>query len=233
MAAIELYNTPLFSDTNLKLYYRLENTTDSSPTGATLTNVGAIAFSTAKFNNGAIIPSTTSHYLNTPSSTAYYSTVFSWCCWIYNKGAPTDYAQFAKSTGGTNFNFALQNDLASPPTLTPYVYNTIGGEVHAGIYTTSLSTWTHYAATFDGTNLRFYVNGLYHSISSSFTGTLANSSCPIYLGVWNADRGASDGSGNCNIDDFAFFNRVLSGVEINKLYTGNWSNGFFMFFNNL
>ena len=69
MAAIELYSTPLFTDSSLKAYYRLEDENDSK-NSFTLTNTGSVAFNAAKFSNGMDTGTTNGHnkYLRTSSA---------------------------------------------------------------------------------------------------------------------------------------------------------------------
>src|SRR5262249_34489261 len=75
-----------------------------------------------------------------------------------------------------------------------------------------LNTWTHLAGTFDGSTIRFYING-------TLAGTLAATS----LGPTNdaslriGTSGTCDGFGGL-IDEVELFNRALSQSEIQTIY---------------
>jgi concanavalin A-like lectin/glucanase superfamily protein len=74
-----------------------------------------------------------------------------------------------------------------------------------------LNTWTFLAGTFDGTNYRFYINGL---LATTTAGTLGPiNTAPLEIG----------GSGTCTtfaglIDEVEIFNRPLSGQEIQAIF---------------
>lgn len=70
--------------------------------------------------------------------------------------------------------------------------------------------WTHVAGTYDGTNIKFYVNGVLKN-TTKWVGSFA-------LGVCNLEIGFQDNiywSGS--IDEVAIYNRVLSEAEISEL----------------
>lgn len=87
--------------------------------------------------------------------------------------------------------------------------------------TTSLTTgvWTHVSATFDGTTVRFYLNGAPDGTS---TGTVTSVATNTALLVFAMDSaGTTDYNGK--IDEARIYNRALSNIEISQLYT--WAPG--------
>jgi hypothetical protein len=70
-------------------------------------------------------------------------------------------------------------------------------------------TWTHVAATFDGTTMRLYVNGT-QVASLAQTSPIATSSSPLRIGGNSAWGEYFAGS----IDDVRVYNRALSATEI-------------------
>ncbi len=78
------------------------------------------------------------------------------------------------------------------------------------------SAWTHLAGTYDGTAIRFYVNGA--AVGSPVTTTFGrNDTNPLRIG-----GGATEGPGgfffNGNVDEVAIFNRAFALAEIQQLY---------------
>ena len=74
----------------------------------------------------------------------------------------------------------------------------------------SLNTWTHLSVTYDGANMRFYVNGVLANTKPQ-TGKMATSSNPLRIGgnsVWPSEFFTG------RIDDIRVYNRALSTTEI-------------------
>ncbi len=72
-----------------------------------------------------------------------------------------------------------------------------------------LNTWTHVASTYDGTTLRFFVNGTQVAFASA-AGAMATSNDPLRIGgnsMWGEYFKGS-------IDEVRLYNRALSGSEI-------------------
>ena len=91
---------------------------------------------------------------------------------------------------------------------------------------TSTSTWTpdtwyHLASTFDGTNLKIYVNGVLESTTTNSTPfTLATNNRDLLIGKTYGSQmaGGSDESFDGLIDDLRIYNTALSDSEIYSLY---------------
>jgi len=73
-------------------------------------------------------------------------------------------------------------------------------------------TWMHLAATYDGTTIRLYINGVLDTTKAA-TFTIAKNSNPVSLG------GQSDGNRKFQgqLDDARIYNRALSASEIHDL----------------
>jgi cytochrome c peroxidase len=93
----------------------------------------------------------------------------------------------------------------------------IGGtnRVVTGTGALTANTWTHLAQTYDGANLRLYVNGtLVRTLA--VTGSIATSTLPLRIGgntVWGEYFAG-------RIDEVRIYNRALSAVEIQTDMTG-------------
>jgi hypothetical protein len=75
--------------------------------------------------------------------------------------------------------------------------------------------WYHLVGTFDGTNIRIYVNGSLAGTTFS-PGSIHTNSQPFYIG--RTDTGGATNFFNGQIDEVAVFNRALSPAEIQWIY---------------
>jgi hypothetical protein len=84
-----------------------------------------------------------------------------------------------------------------------------------------IGRFSHLAGTWDGTTLRLYINGVLNAQSSSHAAPV-DSGCPFYLGGFYSP--AADSCGYVNqffnglIDEASYYNRALSGAEIQSIY---------------
>lgn len=84
-------------------------------------------------------------------------------------------------------------------------------------------TWYLVTGTFDGTNLRLYLNGSLVNTSSS-VGTMSVSTSSVCIGArpnGNVSCNANYLSGNGAVDEVRIYNRALSTGEVQMLYTSN------------
>ncbi len=88
---------------------------------------------------------------------------------------------------------------------------------------TSINVWTHAAITCDynstanNTTVKMYVNGLLHSQTTQ-TGNIVYSNTPLNIG--SVGGAASGNSLVGSLDEFLFYNRVLSPSEVTTIYNG-------------
>ncbi len=84
-----------------------------------------------------------------------------------------------------------------------------------------LSTWTHIAATYDGTNASIYINGTLQGISA-FPGGYTPASVPMLIGgaSWCESYGCNglDYHLNGQVDELSIYNRALTAAEIGAIY---------------
>ena len=78
--------------------------------------------------------------------------------------------------------------------------------------TVKLNRWYHFAISYDGSNVKFYIDGTYDGASSM---SLNTANAPLYLGypVWGGN-----GHMNGNVSQVLLYNRELSASEINQNY---------------
>jgi len=75
-----------------------------------------------------------------------------------------------------------------------------------------LNRWYHFAISYDGSNVKFYIDGAYDGVSSL---SLNTANAPLYVGspVWGGN-----GHMNGNVSQTLLYNRELSATEINQNY---------------
>jgi glucose/arabinose dehydrogenase/PKD repeat protein len=107
---------------------------------------------------------------------------------------------------GSDLLYALYSSNGSKPRVESYT----GAEnTAAGTTTLPLNAWSHLAATYDGTNLRFYLNGALQTTKAT-TGAMPNTTNPLRIGgnaVWGEYFSGL-------IDEVRVYNRALSAAEI-------------------
>jgi predicted GH43/DUF377 family glycosyl hydrolase len=77
----------------------------------------------------------------------------------------------------------------------------------------ALNSWSHLVGTWDGSNLRIYLNGILKAGPLSATGTMTASTNPLRIG-----SGVGTSWFNGSIDDVRIYNRALSSDEISRQY---------------
>lgn len=78
-------------------------------------------------------------------------------------------------------------------------------------------TWIHICVTYDGTNVKGYINGTDHTVSGtrSFVGL---GSHPLTIGFYYNGWGSTTRSLNGKIDEVGTWTRALSSSEVSELY---------------
>jgi hypothetical protein len=216
--AIELISDPLFNEATLKAYYRFEAgalTTDSK--GAhTLTPISTPAENVNGRFGGCVDFESGDYYTATDGEDWRVTTSWSVGGWIKTTVSSNNLISNAIVLDGDYSGWGLTQYLEKlvleifPTNGTPTV-NTISGgtSINDGV-------WHFCVGTYDGTNMRIYVDGVPDA-------TAVASAAPSY----DATEAPSVGGATKLLDDvFLFKGKVLSATEISDLYTKSLS-GFF------
>jgi hypothetical protein len=111
-----------------------------------------------------------------------------------------------RGTGGLAYSLYASDGANRPPS--GYIYR--ARDVAAvGVSTLALNTWSHLAATYDGANLRLYVNGAL-AATTAITGNIAATANPLRIGgnaVWGEYFSGL-------IDEVRVYNRALTQAEV-------------------
>ena len=90
------------------------------------------------------------------------------------------------------------------------------GWVRSDIVYLSTNTWYHVAGTYDGSDIKVYLNGQPQGTPTSVTGSIEPISSPLYIG---SDPSSQGRFFKGLIDEVEIYNRALSASEIQAIYT--------------
>lgn len=231
----ELQGIPLLrNDANLVSYYRMEGDATDSKGGNNGSVTGAdFNSSYGKFGQGCRFDSSGDYISLSETGFEFERTdPFSISAWIYFTSSVTYPMIFSKmGNDGANwrgYEFYYYNNAGNGLSLDIYSSNSNYLTVGIGSPTLSTSTWYHVVTTYDGssatTGVKFYVNGILQTNTlntSNLSSTIVNNYTPL-IGNRNFDPVNFNGY----IDDLAIFSRVLAQDEVNLIYKGGNTKGY-------
>jgi concanavalin A-like lectin/glucanase superfamily protein len=182
--------------------------TDRSGKGNTGTITGATRTTTGKFG-GALTFSGTGKWVTIPDSTSLHLTtgltIEGWMNPTANGAGSWRAMAVKETTGGLSWALYPFGDNGFPS-----AHAFTSSELWAvGTTKPALNTWTHVAATYDGTTIRLYLNGVQNATRAQ-TGALVASTQPLRLGgdaIWSEWFQGT-------LDEIRVYNRALSASEI-------------------
>jgi len=223
MEAQELYTTPLFSDSALKLYLRFEdNVTDSSPAGNNGTNI-SLPYSTSagKFNKGGDFDSDAGITFGNPAD--FRTQTFTINFWLMRRPDASRISFIWARCPNTDSYAELGLFFFNDDKLKCCIDNNGGSGEQIQIGTLTRSSFADGdMVTFVGNypTMKCFINGVE-------SGTATFSTLNFTQNVNSPTQAiGQDGAGDryhcpsMRMDDFAFFNRVLTDTEISNLYNG-------------
>ena len=170
-------------------------------------------FTTAGLNfpvQGSAAFNGTSDYIEVNPAPVGSESALTISCWVNTTNTSTR-GLISKGTGGVS-DFILFGNL-SPYKVGIFLQTTTAnsGNVYS---TTTLNDgkWHLITASWDGSNVRLYVDGSLEG-SSAVTGTLNNSESNMYIGAYSDN----DNYLNGNLANVAIWNRALTSDEINSV----------------
>ncbi|WP_028065248.1 N,N-dimethylformamidase beta subunit family domain-containing protein [Solirubrobacter soli] len=183
--------------------------TDSSGKGNTGTLVnGPVRATTGKFGK-TITFDGSNDYVNVPDANSLdltnALTMEAWVNLATAGGAAWRTVLMKEQSGGLAYGMYANTDNNRP---SGHVYTSSEVDTR-GTAQVAANTWTHLATTYDGTTLRYYVNGVQTS-SKAVTGNIVNSTSALRIGgnsVWGEYLSG-------RIDEVRIYRRVLSAAEI-------------------
>lgn len=233
-------NTLAGNETGLVAYYNFNDNTvggngqtvtnGCSATGATLngTTVSTTAFPRfpCSFNTPScgISFNGTSDRVTVPYNASLSLTQFTVAAWIKTSSTATYQTVVGKQYDATNQNYTLYvHDGKAEITFQHSPIVTGGGQVSTGTSIVNDGQWHYLAGTFDGSNLKIYVDGVLENTLAT-TYTPLTSTFPFAIGAWPAGGNPLSGS----VDELSVWNTALPASQIfsnmNSSLSGNETN---------
>lgn len=214
---MELASGALFRDANIKGYWRLESDgADSSGNGKTLSAVGSPTYVPGQYGNAVRLPTITDN-LTRADAFGVEGGACSIVAWIKQEteiaSSSVNFIQHNSATINNGNSISYEYNAG---TRRLYFRRSKWNVAHEGpYYNVALGTgWNHIVYTYDGTNVRGYLNGVLVAGPTAASGNGSGAPTAALTLVPNP-------SGACRFDDVAIFNRALSLAEVESLYRGN------------
>lgn len=193
--------TNSFPTQNLVAFYKLDDVTDSSGNGYTLTNNNNVQFVAGKIGNAAEFAVT--QYLSVNMNWNVVQDDWSVSFWMFPTTTPSNVNTFLLVADNLAGTFNVQY-LPSLEVGFSYVSNS------PLLGSAPLNTWTHVAATKSSAGLKLYINGVLQG-TSTYTGTLNSTILRL-----NTQFGDQVYTGK--LDAVGIWQRELTQSEIDLLY---------------
>lgn len=229
MSIIHHSGGTVFDQANWLAYYKLENTTDSGPSGITLTNIATCTFPAALYGNGVLTDGST-QYLRVDNNMGIDGGACTFVVWTKPTTDPGNGEQrmITKQlnvTSKVGFAITYNNALAQSGLGLAFVRvrNDISSTSAGYSYTMPKNSFTLVIGTYDGTNLRVYVNGN----ASAPVAASGNGSGTDYLSNMfsiNANYYVQTGTPGVNLlypgltDECLVFGRAWSAQEVQNYF---------------
>lgn len=225
-SAYELAGNTLFKQASTSAYYKMENANDSMFRGFTLTNDNTVTFTSGKYTLAADYSTANTNKClrrdeDSPSGLTYaqFGTAWSISSWVYEQtqgaGGNAPWGFQVQAAGNGRRNATL---LSTSGALSLSIFDGVSSNFIPG-RNLPLNTWTHIVITYDGTNIRFYINailvgrwpytapGLNFSAEAGGIGIGCGRQNNTSVNFWSGRE-----------DDFAIYTKTLSPVEIQNLF---------------
>ena len=215
-------NGELLPSENLIGWWKLDEKTGVSATDSSITlNDGSLNNSTFSTNsalsnlNSGLYLDGINDYVTITYTSSYEIDFITLSIWVYPTSTGQNDQLFSKDNSGSNrsWQFRENND----GTVRFIVFDdddSSNGQI-TSTNTLALNDWNHVAGTWDGSDIKLFINGQFDS-STSFSGLLnKDETNNAFLGrSENGDPGYFEG----RLDDARIYNRALTEDEINTLF---------------
>lgn len=193
-------------------HYKLDETSGTTAVDAIAGRNGVLygpTWGTGKFNSAPFFNGTSDYLRITNHSSFQVTKALTVAGWIKASTWPADgnWASIILRKGDANpCNWELEVS-AGKATLVLDDYDVYGIR---GSTTLPLNTWTHVAATWDGTTVRIYVNGVLDNTPVARAAPITTDTRDMYIGGRIGGTDVVAGS----VDDVRFYSRALTAAEV-------------------
>jgi glucose/arabinose dehydrogenase/PKD repeat protein len=202
---------PAAASPGLVLAYGFEETSgtvanDSSPAKNNGTINGPVSTASGRFGRALSFDGVNDRVDVPDSSSLDLTTGMTLEAWVKPTTISGWRTAILKERGTTDLDYALYASNGSRPRVENYTGVETGTNGTAGL---PLNAWTHLAATYDGANLRLYVNGALVATKAA-SGPMPNTANPLRIGgnaIWGEYFSGL-------IDEVRVYNRALSEAEV-------------------
>ena len=208
------YATPTPSDP--VAWLRAEgNALDATSNGNHGAVTGSVAYTTGRVGSAFSFNGTSGNYVRIPNSANLQSSLLTVEYWIYFNSAQNSINVTKRSASGAGDAWQVGIAYAGGNFILQFVGSTSGGlfDWYSPALSSPVGAWTHVAATYDGTTVRGYVNGVLQ-LTQAVTLNLSTRNADIYVGATANGTSALDGK----VDELAIYNRALSATEVQAIY---------------
>lgn len=223
MAAIELYNTPLFSDSSLVAYYRAENNGNDSKSGLTMTAGGNATYTASgKFGSAFLFDGDGDYFrYNSVPASLLGNTDWTMMCYANLTATGNSVLMAFGSSSTDNGTFIILTD-------TSIRIGYWNRDIDTGI-APPFGAYHLYTVTKVGTVLKLYIDNVLRYTSANLNGASPNITAGgLQIG---AQLTFTSESVNGAVDEGCFFSKGLSATEIDNYFSGNYgSSKFFQLF---
>jgi len=197
-------------------YYKLDessgNASDSVGSN-TLTNVGTATYSAGKINNGVNLNGSSQYFT---FGTSPQTGAGSWSVNVWVKTSASGSQNEFMFWGSNSTDNGIDLYKNSSNKLQANFYG--GGGIATSTTSINTGSWVMCTVTYDGTNIRVYVNGVLENTGANRTGAISGS---------NRYVGADGGVGNFwngSLDELGTWSVTLTANDINLLYNAGLGN---------
>jgi chitodextrinase len=181
---------------------------DASGNGNSGTISGATWTTAGKYGSALVFNGRSSRVNINDSASLHLSSGMTLEAWVSASSVPTFWQDVIYKENDIYFLEAGSGVTNHPPAVGA-LFLTNGDQFLAGTSALKANTWTHLAATYDGTTLRLYVNGV-QVASQGIADSLTSSTQPLQIGSDAAFGQYFKGT----IDEVRIYNRALATTEI-------------------
>ncbi len=206
---------------NIVAYYKLQDTSDSTGNGYTLTNNGSVPFNAALIGNGADLGAgNTTKSLNRLDNLGITGGAVTLAGWVKleTEIAANAYRLIEHISATNNVGEYIDYEYNAGTRRLKFDRTRFGTATADVLYNVTLGTsnWNHVALTYNGTTVTAYFNGTLLSTVGSTGNGAAGASNHFTLGANLAGTSLLSGL----IDEVGVWSRELTAAEVLSLYNG-------------